>query len=192
MRVSLNVEKSIEQDWVVNDHQDFDTKMNKVWNILFKVIFVGLLIGFPIFLWMGIYTGQVNSFSTIVFPGTMFAFGLLCLYGSLLGDKFIRFRGGHNPDQNREKLLRLLKEHFPKNNFFDGGHFMTSYLKPKGFMKWKKPTNRILVIFDKNDILINISVISDAGIQSPFHPLFHHWTISRIKNRLTQELSGRK
>ena len=191
MRISLNIQKSIERDWVVNDRQDFDTKFNKYSNIFFKVAILGLLIGFPIFLWIGIYTGRIKSFSTIVFTGLMFLLGLIVLYGVLLGDKFIRFRGGYDPNKNRDVILELLREFYPKNNFYNGGQFLTSYLKPTGFMKWKKPTNRILVMFDRNDILINISVFSDAGIQSPFHTLFHHWTINRIKNRLTDEINGR-
>jgi hypothetical protein len=192
MRISLNVEKSIKNGWVVNDRQDFDTKFNKYLNIFFKLVFVGLLLGFPIFLWVGIYTGRLTSFSTLVFPGIMFSFGLISLYGSILGDKFIRFRGGQDLNKNRDTIIKLFKEYYPKNNFFNGGHFMTSYFKPTGFMKWKKPTNRILVIFDHNDILINISVLSDAGVQSPFHTIFHHWTINKIKNRLNEQINGRR
>jgi hypothetical protein len=190
MRISLNIQKSIETDWVINDRQDFDTKFNKYLNIFFKVVFVGMLVGFPIFLWIGIYMGFMKSFSTVVFPGLMFTLGLIGVYGSMLGDKFIRFRGGHDINQNRETVLKLFKEYYPKNNFYNGGHFLTSYLKPTGFMKWKKATNRILVILDRNDILINISVINDAGVQSPFHTIFHHWTITKIKNRLTEEQNG--
>jgi|GEM_PF-3497953 hypothetical protein len=193
MRISLNVEESVKRELVVNDRQDSDTKFNKYFNVFFRVVFVGLfLLGFPIFLWVGIYTGRLTSFSNIIFPGLIFCIGLISLYGILLGDKFIRFRGGQDLNKNRDIVLRLFKEYYPKNNFFNGGHFMTSYLKPTGFMKCKKPTNRILVIFDHNDILINISVFSDAGVQSPFHTIFHHWTINRIKSRLTDEIKGRR
>ena len=150
-----------------------------------------MLIWFPIFLWIGIYTGRLKSFSTIVFPGLIFSLGLISVYGILLCDKLIRFRGGQDLERNKDIILRLFKEYYPKNNFYDGGQFMTSYFKPTGFMKWKKSTNRILILFDHNDILINISVFSDAGVQSPFHILFHHWTIKKIKRRLTEEISGR-
>lgn len=190
MRISLDVEESIERGWVVNARQDFDTKFNKYLNLFFKVFFVGLiLLGFPIFTWIEIYTGRLTSASTIVFPGLMFSFGLISLYGSLLGNKFIRLRGGQDLNKNRDIIQRLFKKYYPKNNFFNGEYFMTSYLKPTGFMKRTKPTNRILVIFDHNDILINISVFSDAGVQSPFHTIFHHWTINRIRNRLTDKIN---
>lgn len=193
MRISLNVEESIKRKSVVNDRQDFDTKFNKYLNVFFRLGFVGLiLLGFPIFLWIGIYTGRLTNSSSTIFPGLIFTFGIISLYGSLLGDKFIRFTGGQDLSKNRDIILRLFKEYYPKNNFFNGGHFMTSYLKPTGFMKRIKPTNRILIIFDHNNILINISVFSHAGVQSPFHTIFHHWTIYRIKSRLTEEINEQR
>lgn len=193
MRISLNVKKSIEEGSVVNDRQDFETKFNKYFNIFFRIFFVGgLLIGFPIFLWIGIYTGRLTSFSTIIFPGVIFSLGLMSLYGILLADKFVRFKGTQDINKNRETILKLFKRYYPNNNFYNGGNFLTSYLKPRGFMKCKKSSNRIFVLFDNNDILINISVFSDAGVQSPFHTVFHHWTINRIKNRLSDELNLRK
>lgn len=192
MRISLNVEKSISTSQVVNDRQDFDSTFNRYFNIFFRIVFVwGILIGFPIILWIGIYTGRLKSFSTVVFPGLIFSLGLISIYGISLCDKLIRFRGGPDLEQNKRIILRLFKKYYPKNNFYDGGQFMTSYLKPTGFMKWKKSTNRILILFDHNDILINISVFSGAGIQSPLHTLFHHWIIKSIKRRMTEEPNGR-
>lgn len=191
MRISLNVQKSIESGSVINNLHDFDTQFNKYLNIIAKVSFLGILLGFPIFLWIGIYTGQIKSFSTILFPGILFTIGLIGLYGFIFGNKFVRFRGSHDLTKNKEVILRLLKDFYPKNNFFQGDQFMTSYLKPTGFMRRTKPTNRILILFDNNDILLNISVFNDGGIQSPFHTLFHHWTIYRIRNRLREALNVR-
>ncbi|MFN7494620.1 MAG: hypothetical protein ACK5RG_16995 [Cyclobacteriaceae bacterium] len=191
MRINLNIQKSIESGWVINSRQDFDTQFNQYLSIFVSVALLVILLVFPIFLWMGIYTGQLKSSSTIVFPGILFKIGLIGLYGFILGNKFVRFRGSHDLTKNQEAILRLLKEYYPKNNFYQGDQFMTSYLKPTGFMRRSKPTNRILVLFDTNDILLNISVFSDGGIQSPFHTLFHHWTIYRIKSRLKESLNVR-
>jgi len=187
MRIRLNIEKSKERDRVVNDYNDFDSKLDKIWNVLFKIGVVALLIGFPVLLWFGIYTGKLRSSINVVFPGIFFALGLVALYSCLFGDKFIRFQGAPDPNQNREILLRLLKEYFPANSLYEGGNVMTSYGKPKGFMKSRKSRNRILVIFDGGDILMNVSVFTSTGIQSPFHTIFHHWTIWRIRNRLINE-----
>jgi hypothetical protein len=190
MRIKLNIEKSIERDCVVNDNSDFDTQFNEYFNILFRLFFVGMLLGFPIFIWMGSYTGTLRSDDIIYFPGILFTFGLIGVYGSLFRNKFIRFRGGHDINKNREIILELFKGYYPKNHFYKGENFLTSYFEPNGFLGRTKPTKRILIIFDRTDILINISVFSDAGVQSPFHPLFHHLKIHRIKNKFTKEING--
>jgi hypothetical protein len=190
MRIHLDVQKSIENGRVINSRQDFDTKFHKYLNLFINIILLGILLVFPIILWVGIYTGQLKSFSVILFPGTLLILGIISLYGILRGDKFIRFTGSHDLAKNKELILILLKDYYPANNFFEGDQFMTSYLKPKGFMRRSKPTNRILVLFDRNDILLNIAVFNDGGIQSPFHTLFHHWTIYRIKNRFKDSMNA--
>jgi hypothetical protein len=86
MRIHLDIQKSIEKDRVVNNRQDFDTQFNQYLNLIIKIALLGILLVFPIFLWIGIYTGQMKSFSTILFPGILFTIGLISLYGFILGN----------------------------------------------------------------------------------------------------------
>jgi hypothetical protein len=105
----------------------------------------------------------------------VFIIGGLALYTLLTYDKLLRFQG-KSQEVNAEIMSELIARHFgsrpaPSNTLLK--HYRLPTI-------WKMG-KRIVVLFDDNNILMNIATFNYKTIRSPLHGFFDHLKIYKIK-----------
>ena len=66
---------------------------------------------------------------------------------------------------------------FPKLKLDDAGQKIIRYDLKTGLLTWGK---RITVIFQNENIYLNITTTGRYDIKSPFHSVFHYFTLKSI------------
>lgn len=92
---------------------------------------------------------------------------------------------GTNAADNRSAVIEILKDEFPTLKIDDSGQRIIRHYIQTGLFSWGK---QITVLFHENSIYMNITTIGRHEIKSPFHAIFNHWTLIRIRNKFKNSL----
>jgi hypothetical protein len=101
---------------------------------------------------------------------------LWLLIGLLLLNKLVVVKGT-NPLENRKLIIQIMNNKFPKLKLDDAGQKIIRYDLKTGLLTWGK---RITVIFQNENIYLNITTTGRYDIKSPFHSVFHYFTLKSI------------
>jgi hypothetical protein len=169
MRAQINKEKSILKRRLVYKHTT-ELLLNRLFE---NFIWVALLL-VPILILM-------NKKNNIPIEGLVVLISF-CLF-LLIGIYFINCLvviDGVNLEENRTKIIKLIQEKYPELQVDGSGQNIISCRKQAGITTWGK---QITVIFDNNQMLINLTTLGRNNIKSPFHALFNNMKMRSLKSK---------
>lgn len=91
---------------------------------------------------------------------------------------------GSNPIDNRRRILQFLNDKYPNLKLDDSGQKIIRYDLKTGLFTWGR---RITLIFQDENIFINITTFGRYDIKSPFHSIINQLTINKIKKQFELE-----
>jgi hypothetical protein len=109
------------------------------------------------------------------------------LVGLIYLNKLVVIQGS-NPTENRQRIIQLINDKFPKLKLDNSGQTIIRYDLKTGLFNWGR---RITIIFKDENIFVNITTFGRFDIKSPFHSIFHYWTLKRIGRQLQDENNSR-
>lgn len=168
MRIEIDIDQSIRNERLKIYYKGFYQKFDRIFYIFFSAIIILIGLAFPIFMTVKnvIESKEKFMFPLIIYSPFIFL-GLLSLYALITDNELTRFEGRTQELDNGVILgilERRLKIPINKNN-----ERIIRIYKKATFWSWG---TRIIIIFDMQDILINISRFNYRGFKSPFHPWF--------------------
>lgn len=172
MSFRLNLEKSIKNEFIFN-------KLN------FEYIFELL---FEIFIYVGwttllifILSKPENNKNIYFSIGSIF-FTVLLLISWFLNYKLLKVEIS-NLTKDREIIVNLLKNEFPKFQLNDNGiHILRGKYTGGIFSSGKK----LIVIFTENKILLNLTTFGRGESNIPFYTFFNYYKLLKIKKKFTE------
>lgn len=183
MRVHPDILRSLDTGRLCVKKLDLNQKVNVGFYIILASLFIGIGLILPtLFLLQAINDNKLNA-SSFILLGLFFAVGFITLYGIANDNKFTRIKG-KNLETNKIVMLTVLKEKY-NSELISEGDLMLSYYKRGNALNFAL---RIIVLFDRNHVLINISRFNQIGIKSFFHPAFSKRTINSIAKAFTAKL----
>jgi len=173
MRINIDIERSISSERLRPIKLDFNGYLN-VGLYLFlssTFLFIGLLA--PT-LWMKnmIQMGDTRGLWIVML---LFIPGLLTAYGLIKDNRLKRFKG-RDKETNKKIMISIIKDKYKTNMIYDGEDMLT-YYKRASLINFG---TRVIVCFDNEDILINLSKFNVYGLKSFFHQPFLDWTTQKI------------
>ena len=138
----------------------------------------------------GLLFSNKNNYSTdkgVGFLIVAFLIALWLLVGLLLLNKLVVVKGT-NPLDNRKLIIQILNNKFPKLKLDDSGQLIIRYDLKTGLFNWGK---RITVIFQDENIYLNITTLGRYDIKSPFHSVFHYLTLKSIAKQFNERNNSR-
>ncbi|MFC4230449.1 hypothetical protein ACFOW1_01005 [Parasediminibacterium paludis] len=184
--VQIDIEKSIRSNKLKMIHVGFDQMLGQVFYLLFSVFVISLGIIFPVFLKLkAINEGGEKFRMPWIIWLPVFLISLLTLYALANYNRLERFHGSDR-NANRRLIVEILEKRFNVQLPAPEGQIFRFY-KRASLWKWG---TRVIIIFDNDDLLINISRFNDRGLKSPFHPFFDNFTVKSIFKTLAAEISN--
>lgn len=180
MKININVDNSIASSKL---KYKFRSRYELLDHILF-IVFSLLLICVAV-----VITNSVSkiyykspSWGVLLFTFFLLITGILSLYTLLTFDKLIQFKGS-SQEENSKILSDLIEQHFGSRPAPSIKHL--KFYRQPGFWKTGK---RVVVIFNGENILMNIATFNSNNIRSPLHGFFDHIKIYTIKKEFKQLL----
>lgn len=174
MRINIDVDSSIKKKRLVVTHKNFGTRLNSWFSIFYTValIFIGII--FPLLMINkyqnhSIYTKNILLFSPFIF------IGFLSLYSLIYDNRLFKLEGV-NEEINRQIISSILEERFNVAIHRNKSNILRVYKKAT---LWKFGL-RIIVIFENNNVFLNISHFNLKALKSPFHSWFDSFKIKSI------------
>ena len=179
MRINIDVNQSIRRGRLKVIHKNFWHRIAGIFYVLFVSFFVLFGLGLPISMTVqSISQDQelAEIISLLVIFSPFIFLGFLTLYALVNDNRLKRFKG-RDEEFNHKMILEILERRFKVSINKASGKTMRIYKKATC---WKSGI-RVIVIFDNQDILINISRFNYEGVKSPFHPWFDGLKIRSIR-----------
>lgn len=133
---------------------------------------------------VGLLLSNKNNFGkglTPIFVAVILAVWLLV--GLYYINKLVLINGS-NPIYNRRRILQFLNDKYPNLKLDDSGQKIIRYDLKAGLFNWGR---RITIIFQDENIFINITSFGRYDIKSPFHSIINQLTINKIKKQFELE-----
>ncbi|WP_413997770.1 hypothetical protein ACMDB5_08185 [Flavobacterium sp. W1B] len=92
-----------------------------------------------------------------------------------------------NPEKNRSLFVGILKKRFPELHINDNGLYMLRSKKSNGSFSWGK---LLTVIFDENQIFINLTTLGRNETKSPFHSIANYIKLKSIEKEFNNKING--
>jgi hypothetical protein len=89
-----------------------------------------------------------------------------------------------NPERDRIAFVKILKERFPDLTINDNGVHMLRSRKPNGLFSWGK---LLTVIFEGNQIFINLITLGRNETKSPFHSISNYLILKSIRKEFNKK-----
>ncbi len=187
MRIKIDILESIKQKQLKLLEQNFDQKLDTFFFVLLGIGFISIGIVFPgysviQFLKAG---NQENIKPLLIFYSPIIFLGILSLYALISNNRLITFQG-INEEVNRHLIAEILERKFNIPVTKEGGQVLRIY---KRATFWKFGI-RVIVIFNKSEVFINISRYNYKGLKSLFHPLFDAIKIRNIIKEFTNSINN--
>lgn len=163
MRTPIDVTRSIITDRLCTTDNDLNQVVNSVLYGLMAGAFFFVGFVFPaLLLWQSGFS-SLNTF-TITLLLIFFFIGCMTLLGVIDNERLTRIQG-KDLESNKKVLVGVLKEIYKTDLIYEGEN-MISYYRRATFWRF---AIRVIVLFDRNDALINISRFNQLGIKSFWH-----------------------
>jgi hypothetical protein len=177
MRIKFCVKESIRARRIVPENLSVSQRVNSLFFLFLSLIFLGVgVITVTLFV-KTIRSGNLSIpawlFSLLIF--------LLCaaiLYSLLRDNRLTTIRGKGKAD-NKRIITSILKEVYQTDLLYESDELITYYRRAT-LLKFAV---RVIVLFDGNDVLINISRFNQLDIKSPFHEPLSQLKIKSIKEK---------
>ena len=183
MATRIDYDKSIKTD-TLKWRRDLEGNFELLHNYFWWTFITVLLVIFPIkFSIDEIKRGTFFELST-VFYFLFISFGLIGLYGVFIIFRLRRVTG-LDSETNRIIITRLLKRDFERINVNATGTKILTVKKPLGLLSFGQ---RVTVLFDGNDILINILTIANHDVLSIFHSMSNDDKVKSIIREFKEEI----
>ena len=117
-----------------------------------------------------------TSARDVLFVSLFVILAIWLIVGLLVINKLVIIKGS-NVEDNRRKIIQLLNDSSPNLILNDSGQKIIRYNLRTGLFNWGK---QITIVFHEKNILMNITTFGRYEIRSPFHAIFHIWTIKQI------------
>ena len=162
-----------------------------VYTLSFGFIFIAIVTYMMILIWLFLGFSPVLSLIQNTHPQLWFVIlgpvvDIWLLTGIFYRDALIRIPG-KNPSINRQRMSETLDAFYEDLEFqIDNDDMMRSYL-PTGRPVWGRI---ITVIFDKNDILLNITKLGKADNPTFMHGLICHLKAKKIATYFKEQYAN--
>lgn len=129
-------------------------------------------------------TQQVTAVNTaeVIICGGLYTLGFFTLYGIISENKLMTIKGKTSA-LNKQKMISVLKETYRTDMIYEGSE-MLSYYRRATFWRFAL---RIIVLFNQDKVLINISRFNQRGLKSFFHPLFSQIQVRLLTRKFESE-----
>ena len=173
MRINIDIEKSIHTKRLkpINLSWENYSSIGLYILLALMMIVVGLVMP-TLFIIEMIKLDNLNGFPILLL---FYVTGFLTIYG-LIKDNQLRSFQGKDILTNKRTMVSVIKDKFDTNLVYEGESLISFYKRPTF---WSFGT-RLIVCFNNNEVLINISKFNQYGLKSFFHQLFVDRTINQI------------
>ena len=180
MRINIDIEKSIETGRLRPVKLSWDNYSSIGLYVFLAAIFILIGLIMPtLFIVKMIKHNNLNGFWLVVL---FYLPGFLTLYGLAKDNRLKKFQG-KDVETNKRTMISLIKEKFKTDLVYEGENIMTYYRRPTF---WTFGT-RLIVFFNQDEVMINLSKFNQYGLKSFFHQLF----IDRTVNSMVKEFDDR-
>lgn len=169
MRIKVDKDKSIRTRNLVAKNLTVEQKINVGYYLLLGVVFIGIGVVFPSLLLIQIFRNGNLTVIILISTGCLYAIGFLTAYGLVYENRLISLRVKNNDIEfNKRTILAFLKNQYNTDLIYEGDEIL-SYYRRATFWKFAL---RVIVLFDQDQVFINISRHNQIGIKSFFHVFF--------------------
>ena len=173
MRINIDIDRSIQTGRLRPVNLSWDNYSSIALYILLAAVFilVGLILP-TIFIISMIKQDNLNEIWLVFL---FYVPGFLTLYGLVKDNRLTTFQG-KDMGTNKRAMILLIKDKFETDLVYEG---------EKVIIYYKRPTfwtfgSRLVVCFNEDDIMINLSKFNQYGLKSFFHQLFLERTVNSI------------
>jgi hypothetical protein len=180
MRVNIDIEKSIETGRLRPVELSWNNYSSIGLYIFLASIFI--LVGLVMPTLFIVNMMKQNNLSGLWLMLLFYVPGVLTLYGLAKDNRLKKFHG-RDIETNKQTMVSVIKDKFKTDLVYQGENMMTYYKRPTF---WKFGT-RLIVCFNEDIVMINISKFNQYGLKSFFHQLF----VDRTVNSMIKEFNHR-
>lgn len=177
MRIDIDIEQSIKSGRIKT------TKLNS-YQLLdrFFFWFISLvIIGCTLTLLINAATKPVEkAFYFLLSTSPFSLFGIICFFNLYLDNKLVRIKGV-NQEYNRHRIQTLLERGFSRMAQGSSNKIVRLY-KPATCFKFGI---RVIVLFDQEDMLVNISRFNQKGVKSIYHSVFDYLRLQNMRQEFS-------
>ena len=173
MRINIDIEKSIEMGRLKPVKLSGDNYSSIGLYIFLATIFILIGLVMPtLFIVNMIKENNLNGLWLVLL---FYVPGLLTVYGLAKDNKLKKFQG-KDIETNKRTMVSVIKDKFKTDLVYEGENMM-SYYKRATF--WTFGT-RVIVFFNQDKVMINLSKFNQYGLKSFFHQLFIDRTVNSM------------
>ena len=121
----------------------------------------------------------------LTFPIIAVTIGMWIIVGLYFINKLIAV-DGLTQDENRKRIIEIVKNKFPKLAMNGTGQSIIRFKKEIGIFNWGR---EITIIFNKNEFFINYTTFGRYHIKSPFHALTNYLILARLLRQFSKNNS---
>ncbi|MEQ3661561.1 MAG: hypothetical protein ABNG96_02620 [Flavobacterium sp.] len=155
------------------------------WEYIFEIVFEVLLFSIWTTASFLLITNPKNNLSVLTIIVIIFI-NILLLTSWIYIYKLLKIEIS-NPEKDRKLLVEILKEKFPDFIINDNGLYILRCKKGVGLFSWGKT---LIVIFEENKILINLTTLGRFDTKSPLHSIINFWKLKHIRNEFIRRKNG--
>jgi hypothetical protein len=180
MRINIDIDKSIETGRLRPVKLSWDNYSSIGLYIFLASIFI--LVGLVMPTLFIVNMIKQSNFNGLWLVLIFYIPGVLTLYG-LAKDNRLKTIHGKDIETNKQTMVSVIKDKFKTDLVYEGENMMTYYKRPAF---WKFGT-RLIICFDQDVVMINISKFNQYGMKSFLHQLF----VDRTVNSMVKEFGDR-
>lgn len=180
MKINIDVDNSIASSKLKYKFRSRHELLDHILFIVFSLLLICAAVGITISVSKIYYKSP--SWGVLLFTFFMLVAGILSIYTLLTFDKFVQFKGS-SQDENSKIISDLIEQHFGSRPA--PSIVILKFYRQPGLWKTGK---RVIVIFNGENILMNIATFNSNNIRSPLHGIFDHIKIYSIKKEFKRLL----
>jgi hypothetical protein len=173
MRINIGIDKTIETGRLRPVKLSWDNYSSIGLYIFLASIFI--LVGLVMPTLFIVNMMKQNNLNGLWLALLFYIPGVLTLYGLVKDNRLKKFHG-KDIETNKQTMMSVIKDKFKTDLVYEGENMMTYYKRPTF---WKFGT-RLIVCFNQDVVMINISKFNQYGLKSFFHQPFVDQTVKSM------------
>ncbi len=177
MRIDIAIEQSIKSNRIKTAKLNSYQMLDRFFFWFISLVFIGCTLA----LFINAATKPLHeALPYLLFTSPFSIFGVICFFNFWLDNKLVRIKGV-SQTYNSHRIQTLLERDFGKMPQGGSDKIMRLYKPPTCF----KFGVRVIVLFDNEDVLVNISRFNQKGVKSIFHSVFDYLRLRRMRQEFS-------